>query len=114
MEKVCFQLQIKPDRIEEYKERHKKVWPEMLLALSETGWTNYSLFLSEGGMLIGYFETADLDASLSGMAAREINTLWQAEMSEFFLELEGTTPDRGFIQLEEVFNLETQIKSIAQ
>ena len=26
----CFQLQVKPDRIEEYTTRHAAVWPEML------------------------------------------------------------------------------------
>ena len=46
MERVCFLLQVRPERIEEYKERHRAVWPEMQAALRETGWTNYSLFFS--------------------------------------------------------------------
>ena len=29
MQRVCFILQVKPERIEEYKERHRRVWPEM-------------------------------------------------------------------------------------
>ena len=41
--RVCFLLQVKKDRLKEYKERHKSVWPEMLQALRETGWHNYSL-----------------------------------------------------------------------
>src|SRR5579871_2281884 len=44
MQRICFLLQVKPDRLEEYKERHKSVWPEMRAALSATGWHNYSLF----------------------------------------------------------------------
>lgn len=84
----------------------------MLRALSETGWKNYSLFLRSDGLLIGYFETESLEHSLSGMAAREINALWQAEMADFFLEIDGKTPDRGFLQLEEVFNLENQLGQI--
>ena len=114
MEKVCFQLQVKPERIDEYKVRHQEVWPEMLHALSETGWKNYSLFMRNDGLLIGYFETEDLDASLSGMAEREINSLWQAEMADFFQDIDGKTPDRGFLQLEEVFNLENQLGQISQ
>jgi len=42
MKRICFVLQVKPDRLEEYKRRHRAVWPEMLNALRETGWTNYS------------------------------------------------------------------------
>jgi L-rhamnose mutarotase len=37
MQRVCFILQVKPDRIEEYKERHRRLWPEMQAALRETG-----------------------------------------------------------------------------
>jgi L-rhamnose mutarotase len=31
--RVCFRLQLKPDRLEDYKQRHAHVWPEMLAAL---------------------------------------------------------------------------------
>ncbi|MCC6394452.1 MAG: L-rhamnose mutarotase, partial [Bryobacterales bacterium] len=68
MERVCFILRVKKDRLEEYRERHKTVWPEMLEALRETGWTNYSLFLREDGLLVGYLETPDFEAALRGMA----------------------------------------------
>lgn len=107
-QRVCFQLNVKPDRIAEYRRRHAAVWPEMLRALKATGWHNYSLFLGEDGLLIGYFETEDLDAALAGMAATDVNGRWQAEMGEFFLELEGA-PDTGFTRLVEVFHLEDQL-----
>ena len=45
MERVCFQLRVRPDRLEEYQARHAAVWPAMLHALAEHGWHNYSLFL---------------------------------------------------------------------
>ena len=73
MKRICFLLRVKPDRLAEYKERHKHVWPEMLEALRATGWTNYSLFLSDDGLLVGYVETADFEAALAGMASREVN-----------------------------------------
>ncbi len=103
--RVCFQLQVRPDRLAEYKERHAHVWPAMLAALHETGWHNYSLFVREDGLLIGYFETTSLEAALAGMAATEVNTRWQTEMAEFFEELDGRAPDEGFLVLEEVFHL---------
>lgn len=111
MQRVCFQLQVKKDRLDEYVERHAAVWPDMLEALRETGWHNYSLFLREDGLLIGYFETESLEAARAGMAATEVNARWQAEMSPFFVELEGT-PDQGFLQLTEVFNLEDQLSAL--
>jgi L-rhamnose mutarotase len=105
MERVCFLAQVKPERLEEYKERHAAVWPEMLAALSETGWQNYSLFLREDGLLVGYLETPDYAAALAGMATREINERWQRDMAPFFAELNGRRPDEGFQRLEEVFHL---------
>ena len=106
MERVCFLLQVKRDRLEEYKRRHEAVWPEMLEALRETGWTNYSLFLRDDGLLVGYFETPDLPRALAGMASRDVNERWQREMGPFFEALEGKRPDEGFLRLEEVFHLE--------
>jgi L-rhamnose mutarotase len=105
MERVCFLLRVRPERLEEYRSRHEAVWPEMLAALRETGWRNYSLFLREDGLLVGYFETPNLVAALAGMEAREVNARWQAEMAPFFEELEGMRPDEAFRRLEEVFHL---------
>ena len=51
--RICFLLRIKPDRIDEYRGRHARVWPELQTALRETGWKNYSLFVRSDGMLVG-------------------------------------------------------------
>ncbi|WP_147103375.1 L-rhamnose mutarotase [Nesterenkonia populi] len=109
MQRVCFQLQVKPDRLEEYAARHASVWPEMLRALKDAGWQNYSLFVREDGLLIGYFETPSLEQAQSAMEGTRVNTLWQSEMSEFFVELGDARPDTGFVQLREVFHLEDQL-----
>ena len=111
LHRVCFQLQVKPDRLAEYRERHAAVWPEMLRALADTGWRNYSLFVRDDGLLIGYFETPSLEAAQAGMAATEVNTRWQAEMGEFFVALD-LPPDQGFLQLTEVFHLEDQLAAL--
>jgi L-rhamnose mutarotase len=105
VERVCFLLRVRPDRLEEYQERHRSVWPEMLDALRSAGWRNYSLFLDADGLLVGYLETDDFDAALAGMDATEVNARWQAEMGEFF-ELPGDErPDTGLRRLQEVFHL---------
>ena len=109
--RVCFQLQVKPESIPEYTRRHAAVWPDMLRALKETGWNNYSIFLRQDGLLIGYFETESLDAAQAGMAATGVNERWQAEMGEFFADLDGA-PDEGFLQLTEIFNLEDQLAAV--
>ena len=100
MERVCFELRVRADAIDEYRERHRAVWPEMLAALREAGWANYSLFLREDGMLIGYCETEDFEAAQRAMEATEVNARWQAEMAPLFERR------LSFERLEEVFHLD--------
>jgi len=107
--RICFTLQVKPERLEEYRRRHAAVWPDLLAALRAAGWHDYSLFLRDDGLLVGYFLTADLDASLAAMEATSVNARWQAEMAPFFADLPGGRPDRGFVVLDEVFHLDAEV-----
>jgi len=105
MQRICFVLQVKKERIEEYKQRHRSVWPEMKEALRDTGWHNYSLFLRADGMLVGYLETESFERARAGMAALEVNARWQREMAGFFVQPEGLLPDQAMQPLEEVFHV---------
>jgi len=106
MQRVGFRLQVRPEMMDEYVRRHEQVWPDMLQALRDTGWTNYSLFLDRNdGTLFGYFETPNLEAAKAGMAALEVNDKWQADMAPFFNGLKGKAADEGFKTLEDVFYL---------
>ena len=100
MQRVCFQVRVRAEKIDEYRERHKAVWPEMLAALSRADWRNYSLFLRPDGLLIGYLETEDFEAAEKAMAETEVNARWQAEMAPFFEDA------LAFDRLEEVFHLD--------
>jgi L-rhamnose mutarotase len=105
MKRICFVLQVKTELLAEYKERHRCVWPEMISALRETGWNNYSLFLRTDGLLVGYLETEDFERARAGMASREVNDRWQREMARFFVQPQGLLPDQAMAPLEEVFHI---------
>ncbi|WP_438305409.1 L-rhamnose mutarotase [Streptomyces sp. HUAS TT11] len=105
MQRVCFLLKVRGDRIAEYRERHAAVWLEMLAALSATGWRNYSLFLRDDGLLVGYLETEDFAAAVAGMEATDVNARWQADMAPYFESLDGARPDEAMKPLSEVFHL---------
>jgi L-rhamnose mutarotase len=109
--RVCFQLQVKADRLAEYAARHASVWPDMLRAIEESGRRNYSLFLRDDGLLIGYYETDDDAAAQAALEADPRTTAWEAEMAEFFVALDGR-PDQGAPRLREVFNLAEQLAGI--
>ena len=74
-------LQVKTELLAEYKERHRSVWPEMIL------------------------ETEDFERARARMASREVNERWQREMSRFFVQPQGLLPDQAMAPLEEVFHI---------
>lgn len=104
-ERVCFLLSLRPDRIEDYLAAHTTVWPEMLAALREARWTNYSLFLRpEDGLVVGYLETPDFAAAQAAMAASEVDARWQATMAQYFQP--DARPGDGMPRLTEYFHLD--------
>jgi L-rhamnose mutarotase len=105
MQRICFLLRVRPDRLEEYKAAHRNVWPEMRAALTKHGWHNYSLFLGQDGLLVGYVETDDFEKSVAGMQSEEVNARWQATMKPFFETLKSGAADTSLITLEQVFYL---------
>lgn len=107
--RYCFTSRVDPQYLDLYRERHAAVWPEMLTALRDSGWRNYSLFLAESGLLVGYFEADDKDLVQARMAAAAVNTRWQAEMAELFAG--DGNPDEGFSYVPEVFNLYDQLRA---
>jgi L-rhamnose mutarotase len=106
--RVCFTLQVRPDRLEEYRRRHATVWPDMLQALRDTGWHDYQLFLREDGLLVGTLVTDDLVAAQAAMEDTAVNARWQADMAPFF-DLPDGRPDRGMHVLDLVFDLDAQL-----
>lgn len=106
--RVCFQLQVKPEMLDEYISRHTPVRREMLEEIAAAGRRNYSLFLAEGGRLIGYYETDDDAAAQAYLAASPIAARWEAEMAPFFAGLDGR-PDQAATPLTEIFHLADQL-----
>ena len=101
-QRAAFVLHVNADRIDDYVEAHRNVWPEMLQALRDAGIRNYTIF-RRGNEMFGYFESDDLAAAGEHMAAQEVNTRWQDAMAGL---LEERVPDKGPPALEEVFRLD--------
>lgn len=105
-QRVCFLLQLRPDRVADYLDAHQVVWPEMLDALRAAGWRNYSLFVRESdGLVVGYLETDDFAAAQRRMADTDVNARWQAGMAQYFQNPDGSQPDEAVRPLTEYFHL---------
>jgi L-rhamnose mutarotase len=101
-ERAAFVLRVRPDRLDEYVEAHRAVWPEMLDAIRGAGIRNYTIF-RRGNEMFGYFEADDLAAAERYLAEQDVSARWQDAMAEL---LEERVPDGGPPALPEVFRLD--------
>ena len=101
-QRSAFVLRVRPDKIDEYVEAHRTVWPEMLDALRSAGIRNYSIFRA-GNEVFGYFEADDLTAAGRQLDGAEVSRRWQDHMAGL---LEERVPDAGPPPLEEIFRLD--------
>ncbi len=104
MQRVCFTLQVKKDRVRDYLAAHQ-VWPEMLEAMRDAGIRNYSMYMSQDGMAVGYFESDDVQASLDRLGRTDVNRRWQEHMAEYF-ESGGDLQTGGVQWLDPYFLME--------
>jgi len=101
-QRSAFVLRVRHDKIDEYVEAHRSVWPELLAALRDAGIRNYTIFRN-GNEMFGYFESDDLAAAADYMETQDVNARWQDTMAEL---LDERVPDAGPPALEEIFRLE--------
>ena len=104
MERRCFLLHLKKEKVDEYRASHD-VWPEMREVLKNAGIQNYSLFLRPDGLVVGYLESENIDMSLEKVGNTEVNTRWQNHMAEFFEGGSGDIKEGGPEWLEQYFYL---------
>lgn len=102
MQRVAFQLRIKPGKIEEYEEAHRHVWPELLRELEYFEVSDYSIF-RRGQQLFLYMHVPDFDQLLQHLAASDVNQRWQREMAPLFEPVPDLASNEPFAMMQEVF-----------
>jgi L-rhamnose mutarotase len=73
-------LGVRPGYEEEYKKRHEDIWPGMIQMLKDSGVKKYSIF-RHGLTLFGYFETDNLQKTISFINQSKVNAEWGEYMS---------------------------------
>ena len=102
--RICFHLQVKLDRLDEYKRLHREVWPDVLAELKRAGIRNYSIYMWEGGHEFGVLECDDWADVQRVLGASSVMAKWEEFMTAYL-----ATPveaGKGPRLLEEVFRLE--------
>ena len=101
MQRIAFVLRVKADRMNEYDEAHRNVWPELVRELESFGVTEYSIFRG-GQQLFLCLRVPDFEQLKRQLAASEVNQRWQRHMAPFLETGSGGGSD-SFALLEEVF-----------
>ena len=105
VQRVAFRLQVRPERLEEYRQLHREVWPELLDDMRAASIRNYSIF-ADGPELFGYLECDDWDAAMEALARSDANRRWQELMSGYLATPVDPDATEPLGLLEEVFRMD--------
>jgi len=97
-------------KIEEYKQLHAAVWPDVLKMIKQCNIQNYSIYLRrlDDGQyyLFSYFEYtgSNFDADMAAMAADESTQRWWSVCKPCQKPLGSRSPNEWWASMEEVFH----------
>lgn len=104
MERICYTFELAAGMEEEYERRHAEVWPELVAALKEAGFSNYSLF-RRGTEVIAYAECEPtVEAALARLAQFEVNARWSAYIRSIMTR--SVDEDGRFFTVREIWHLD--------
>ena len=101
---MCFTFEIYEGKEAEYKKRHDEIWPELVTAIKDAGFSNYSLF-RRGTQVVGYFEVEPNEATaFAQLGKHEANARWAKWFEEVIVNL--TDNKGGLMEMVEVWHLD--------
>jgi L-rhamnose mutarotase len=107
MKRIGQLLGLRPERLDEYKRYHVKIWPEIEKALERAGVRNYSIYHFRG-QLFAYFEYVgpdeEYEARMAELAKAPRMREWWDIMEPMQVPLDGRAPGAWWAVMEEVFH----------
>ena len=98
-----------PARLEEYRQVHDEIRPEIAEAISAAGIRNYSIF-HRGGQLFGYFEyegpEEEFEKRMAAIATAPGMQEWWDLMGPMQRPLEDRQKGEWWAEMEEIFHLD--------
>jgi L-rhamnose mutarotase len=102
MQRIARYTRLKKGCVEEYKQIHREIWPEVLDLIKKAGIKNYSIYLS-GQNLFSYLEVDDWNRALDIIMEDSIGEKFQKYMAPC---MDAPDPVSPWIQIEEIFHLD--------
>ena len=103
-------IEVKQEKLDEYKELHADVWPDVLDIIKQCNIRNYSIYLRKlpdgKYYLFSYFEYvgSDFDADAAKMAADETTQKWWQLCKPCQIPLPDGPEGQWWAEMEEVFH----------
>lgn len=100
-------IQVKPEKLEEYKYHHAHIWPEINAMIQACNIRNYSIY-HFGGYLFSYLEYVgeDYEADMAKMAADPRTQEWWDLVKPFQNPLPERVEGEWWAEMEEVYHLD--------
>ncbi|MBC8471355.1 MAG: L-rhamnose mutarotase [Planctomycetes bacterium] len=105
MKRYGMVIKVKPEKLEEYKKLHSKVWPEVLDMIQKCNIRNYSIYHRDG-YLFSYFEYEgqDFQTDMQIMAADPMTQKWWGVCKPLQEPLDTRAEDQWWADMEEMFH----------
>lgn len=100
-------IQVRPEKLDEYKRLHADVWPGVLAMIRECNIRNYSIYHHDG-YLFGYFEYhgEDFKADMARMSADPVTQEWWKVCEPCQVPLPARAEGEWWANMEEVFHVD--------
>ena len=92
MERVAFVLQVKEGEEEEYRRRHREVWPAVLAELERAGVRSMSIFMSDRQLIL-YMEVEKYAEAVRILAESPESVRWEEYMAPIMQDESGDAYD---------------------
>jgi L-rhamnose mutarotase len=104
VERLCYTFELRAGMEAEYERRHAEIWPELVAAIRDAGFSNYSLF-RRGTEVIAYAECEPtIEAAIAKLERTEINGRWSTYIRALMTR---AVDDEGrFFTVDEIWHLD--------
>ena len=100
-------IKVRPERLEEYRQLHAAVWPEVLQTITDCNMRNYSIFYRDG-YLVAYFEYVgeNYEADMARMAADPVTQKWWQATAPCQEPVDSSVAGEWWAEMAEVFHVD--------
>ena len=107
MKRYGMVINVRPEKLEEYKRLHANAWPDVLKMIHDCNIRNYSIFHRDG-KLFSYFEYVgdDFEGDMARMAADPTTQEWWTHCNPCQQPVETAAEGEWWAPMEEVFHTE--------